>query len=43
MEDIPWKAIWLVGGGVLAIALFGIISVWGQDFINNALTGFGIS
>ena len=41
MDDIPWKAIFAVGGGIAALSLVGIITVWGQDFIESALNGFG--
>lgn len=37
IDDIPWKAILLVGGAMLAIALVAALAGWAQTYIQDAL------
>ena len=41
MDDVPWKAIFMIGGGVIAMAVFAIVSPWIQEFISDGLGRFG--
>lgn len=35
VEDSPWKAIWIVGGAVLALSILGLITAWVTSYIGK--------
>ncbi|QBR75611.1 hypothetical protein [Microbacterium sediminis] len=38
-EDVPWMAVMISGGVVLALALIAILSGWAQSFFTGKLGG----
>lgn len=39
MDEIPWKAIIMVGGAAAALVVVGIVSAWVAPYIQNILPG----
>lgn len=39
MDDLPVKAIWIVGGVVLALGLIALLSPWATSYISGILPG----
>lgn len=35
VEDSPWKAIWMVGGAVLALSIIALVTAWVKGYIGK--------
>lgn len=41
MDEIPWKAVWIVGGIALAVVIVGLITNAATGFITDGLSNLG--
>lgn len=39
MDEVPWKAIWIVGGVLAGLAIIGLLSPWAMEYIGGVLPG----
>lgn len=39
MDEIPWKAVWIVGGVLAGLMIIGFLGPWGLAYIQSVLPG----
>lgn len=37
MDEVPWKAIIMVGGAIVALAIVSLVTGWATPYIQNIL------